>query len=174
MRRIVLFPVLLGFAVLLAAAYGALHNQISYTVAPGYFHEFKFRTFYIPSELQNRFGAALVGVRASWWMGVILAVPVYAAALFVRGDRAFVRTFLQAAVLVVAITLLAGLGALGWAMISIRAETLPFWMEGRPVSDPVSFARAGTMHNHSYLGGLIGAGCGVVYALVRAVLSRRA
>ena len=47
-------------------------------------------------------------------------------------------------------------------------------MEGRGVSDPLSFARAGMMHNFSYLGGMIGLAVGLIYAVWQAVQSRKA
>ncbi|MFD2857128.1 hypothetical protein ACFSZS_23640 [Seohaeicola zhoushanensis] len=51
MARAGVFLGLMGLAVLVAAAFGALHNQVSYTVGPDYFHAFKFRQFTIPREM---------------------------------------------------------------------------------------------------------------------------
>jgi hypothetical protein len=56
-----LFPVLLAAGCLVSGAYGALHDQLSYTVSPDYFHPLKFDQFSIPSHLHNRAGAAPVG-----------------------------------------------------------------------------------------------------------------
>ncbi len=174
MRKVLLFPVLLGFACLLAAAYGAVHNQISYTVGPVYFHELKFQQFRIDAALHNRIGAALVGVQASWWMGVVIGVPIYFAALFVRGTGAFVRAFLRAALVVVLVALVLGVGAVLVAEFTLTAETLPDFVVTRDVSDPVGFAKAGIMHDFSYLGGLIGLIAGLVVVLRRAMSSRKA
>jgi hypothetical protein len=66
---------LLMLAALAAAVFGALHNQLSYTVGPTYFTELKFGQFAIPDDTGPRLGAALVGIQASWWMGVIVALP---------------------------------------------------------------------------------------------------
>lgn len=60
MAKFALLPVLLAAGCLISGVYGALHDQISYTVSPEYFHAFKFRQFAIPPELQNRL------VRRSW------------------------------------------------------------------------------------------------------------
>jgi len=171
-RLLYLLPLLL-FSCILAAIYGALHNQISYSVSPGYFHEFKFIQFQIDPSLQNRGGAMAVGALASWWMGVILGVPIYLTALFVKGDDVFWRTYMKASVLVVTTALAMGLGALLMATLTIDAANLPWWMEGRNVSDPVAFARAGTMHNFSYLGGLVGAFIGLAFTIFSAWQSHR-
>ncbi|WP_299414645.1 hypothetical protein [uncultured Sulfitobacter sp.] len=150
------------------------HNQISYTVSPAYFHEFKFRQFGIDTGLHNRIGASLVGFMASWWMGLVIGVPIYIAALFVKGTKPFVKSFVGAALLVVATTLLVGIAALVVSFVTVGPDTLPPWMRGRQVSDPVAFARAGTMHNFSYLGGLIGLFLGLIYTIWQAVMRRRA
>ena len=56
MVKVALFPALLIVACLTAGVYGALHNQISYTVSPDYFHAFKFHQFGIPEGLRGRLG----------------------------------------------------------------------------------------------------------------------
>ncbi len=66
MSKAALFPVLLVAGCLICGLYGMLHNQISYTVAPEYFHAFKFDQFAIPNGLRNRIGASIVGWQASW------------------------------------------------------------------------------------------------------------
>ena len=64
MAKLALFPVLLAAACIVAGVYGALHNQISYSVSPEYFFAFKFHQFGIPEHLQNRIGASIVGCTA--------------------------------------------------------------------------------------------------------------
>lgn len=174
MAKILLCPVLLGFACFLAAAYGAVHNQISYSIGPVYFHELKFTQFGIDPAYWNRIGAAIVGIKASWWMGVVIGVPVYLAAFFVRGTRRFVIAYLWSAIVVVLVTLALGVGSVTVAALTLTAENLPDFMITRVVSDPVSFAKAGIMHDFSYLGGLFGLIAGLVVTLRHAVQSRRA
>lgn len=173
MNKLLLAPVLIGAACIMAGIYGALHDQISYTVSTGYFHEFKFIQFNIAPDLQNRLGAAVVGWLASWWMGIVIGVPIYLLALTVKGIRAFTRAFLLAALTVIGVTLLIGVIGLAIGFLTIQDGNLPSWMVGRDVTDPVSFARAGMMHDFSYLGGMVGllAGAGVV--IRQAVTSRR-
>jgi len=173
-KKLLLLPVLIAFACLLAGAYGVLHNQISYTVAPAYFHEFKFRQFGIDPAVQGRIGAGIVGFLASWWMGLVIGLPVYLGAVCVKGTRAFVAVYIKAAALVIAITLLVGLAALAHSFVTLGPDRLPAWMEGREISTPVAFARAGAMHNANYLGGVIGLGGAWIYTLWRAYAGRRA
>lgn len=161
------------FSCLSAAIYGAVHNQISYTVAPSYFHEFKFFQFRIDEPLQNRVGAALVGARASWFMGLIIGLPIYiAAALFIKRER-FLRSLLKATALVIGITLLFGLCALAYAAVTLSADNLPTWTEGRSLTQPLQFARAGSMHNASYLGGMVGIIAGLIYVSWTAIKNKQ-
>jgi len=170
--RLALLPISLLFACVIAGAYGALHDQISYTIAPSYYHDFKFIQFAIDPALQNRLGASIVGWKASWWMGVLIGLPIYVAGLFVRGNGEFWRQYLRAAMLVVAIALLIGLGALALSFVLIDGHHVPASFAGRPIDDPVAFARVGMMHNFSYIGGFVGLICGVVQMILAARKAR--
>jgi hypothetical protein len=173
MAKCILFPLLLAAACLVAGAYGALHNQISYTVSPDYFHAFKFDQFRIPENLQGRVGASIVGWHASWWMGLLIGVPVLLIGLIMPDGRTYLTRCLVAFGVVAATALIVGLGALVWASFTISESSLPgYWYPG--VADKVAFARAATMHNFSYLGGFIGIITGSLYLIVERIrLSNR-
>jgi MFS family permease len=151
MGKVVLFPVLLIAACVIAGLYGALHDQISYTVSPDYYHGFKFHQFDIPEHLQGRVGAAIVGWYASWWMGILIGIPVLIVGLILPGWRSYLKHCLIAFVVVAGTALLIGLGALTYASFAISES---------------AFARAGTMHNFSYLGGFLGIITGSVYLVI--------
>ena len=156
MKKIVLAPLLLLAGCLLAGLYGVVHDQISYTVSPDYFHAFKFYQFQISEPLRNRLGAAVVGWYATWWMGAIIGLPLLSVGLALPDARTYALKSLQAFAVAAATALLFGLGALLYATWSIGPESLPpFWFPDEPV-DKVAFARVGTMHNFSYLGGFVG------------------
>lgn len=173
MTKLLLLPLAIIFACILAGLYGAIHNQISYSVSPDYFHEFKFAQFRIDAGFHNRFGASIVGWRASWWMGIILGLPIYFLGLFVRGTEQFIRAYLKAASPVVLVTFAIGVIALIISFFSISQSDLPNWVNGRNLSNPVAFSRAGTMHNFSYLGGFVGLVIGSLVIVREAWLSRR-
>ena len=68
-------PAMLGIAALgavLAGCYGALHDQISYTISPEYFTKVKFEQFrYADFGWPPRIMVSEVGFLASWWVGMI-------------------------------------------------------------------------------------------------------
>lgn len=173
MKRLLLLPVLLGFAIVLAGMYSAIHNQVSYTVAPDYFHAFKFKQFNISAEWQTRLGASWVGWQASWWMGLFIGLPVFIASLFMPAARQQAQVFLKAASLVVVCALIIGIGALIHAYLTIAPEDVPGWALSWEPEDPLAMARAGAMHNASYLGGAIGLLCALGYTVWSVIRVRR-
>lgn len=156
------FFALLGLGCAVAALFGALHNQLSYTVAPEYFHGFKFSQFNIPSELHNRQGAALVGVYASWWMGLVVGLPVFAIGLPITSVRAYLRAGVQAMAWVIGMAALGGLIGLlaGWSLMT-EARIESFYIPTN-ILDPIRFMWAGSMHDGSYIGGLAGLILGLI------------
>jgi hypothetical protein len=88
MVKLALFPVLPVVACLVAGLYCALHNQISYTISADYFHGVTVHQFDIPATMHGRSGAALVGWYASWWIGLLIGVPVLIVGLILPGWNA--------------------------------------------------------------------------------------
>lgn len=167
MEKLALFPILLAAASLIAGSYGALHNQISYTVSPDYFFAFKFQAFGIPYDLRGRIGASIVGWDASWWMGLIIGVPILATGLILPDLKSYLKHTLTAFVVIALTALIVGLSALVYGNSTISQEALPHYFRyPNGVEDKVAFARAGYMHNFSYLGGALGIITGCVYLIV--------
>ena len=161
-------PLLLAVACLFAGIYGAVHNQISYTVAPEYFTQFKFHQFRISETIPDRIGAAIVGWNAAWWMGIVIGIVLIPMGLVIRGNANYFWSMIRLFGVVAITTLIVGLTALAiaYAIVDIESvgEIAPY---GNQVIDDVAFARAGTMHNFSYLGGLIGIVTGGVSILLQ-------
>ncbi|MEH2503559.1 hypothetical protein V1290_002370 [Bradyrhizobium sp. AZCC 1578] len=75
MKKIGVFLVFLPAAVAAAALFGMIHDQISYSVSPEYYTKFKFIQFrVIDLHVPDRIRFAIVGFRASWWMGIPLGI----------------------------------------------------------------------------------------------------
>lgn len=157
MPRLLVFVILCILAALAAAAFGALHNQLSFTVGPDYFHHIKFPQFGI-ENLPARVGAAWVGIQASWWMGPMIGLPAFVYGLAaIPPPRPFLAAGLRAIARVILLTALAALLGLAAALYLgphpqlLAAVRIP---EGADVTE---ILRAGLMHDASYLGGALGA-----------------
>lgn len=136
----------LALACLIAGLFGALHDQVSFTIGPSYFFDLKFDQFRIPDQFHNRVGAAIVGWQASWWMGLMLGIPTVLLALIVLPKPLFpgLRAIWRA-------TLCAALGAGIGLGIAYLSPEIP---NGFP--DDIGFFRAAVMHEGAYLGGAVG------------------
>ncbi|MDA7424004.1 hypothetical protein [Thalassococcus lentus] len=163
MAKPVQFVLLLGLACLVSAVFGALHNQLSYSVGAGYFYEFKFPQFGVTEDLQNRLGAALVGVRASWWMGLMLGVPVFGLACVLLPSSRVMPVGVAAIVIAMICTLIGAMIGLVLGLYAPQvADQLPL---PSGISDEGSFLRAALMHEGAYFGAGFGllAGLWVVW-----------
>ena len=156
MLKLLLIPVLFVVACLFAGVYGAIHNQISYTVSPEYFTKFKFHQFGL-IHFQDRLGAAIVGWSAAWWMGIVIGVVLIPLGLVIRGNANYFWSMIRAFGIVALTTLIVGLVALSIAFVIVDPETVgEFTRYNNAIDNDAAFVRAGTMHNFSYLGGIAG------------------
>ncbi|SFJ80799.1 hypothetical protein [Jannaschia pohangensis] len=172
MTRLFTALMLTALACVAAAVFGALHDQVSYGVAPDYYHMFKFDQFAIPRDWPPRLGAAWVGVQASWWMGLVIGVPVFGiGALVVPTAAGLRRAGFWAIALVLGLTALASATGLLVEIISPTPDGIWWTPDG---ADVTAFRRAGAMHNAAYLGGALGLLAGLVLVIVAGIRARRA
>ncbi|WP_160149697.1 hypothetical protein [Roseiconus lacunae] len=106
---------------------------------------------------RNRWGAAIVGWQASWWVGVFAGAVVLIVGMLIRDNASYFRTQLRAIALVVATAAISGLVAFGLSFLALdRAGSDPLILYGNLIQDSVALRRAGMIHNFTYLGGLLG------------------
>ena len=155
MSKPLVLALLAGVSMVVAGLYGALHNQLSYSVGSSYFHDFKFAQFGITESMQNRLGASLVGWRASWWMGLLAGMPAFLLGFMIlRRPQRLLAAGLGAIGAVIITVLLFSMGGLMLGMMAPQyASSLPL-PDG--ISDTESFLRAALMHEASYYGGFVG------------------
>jgi len=155
-------PLLLRSSALAALAfgtYGALHNQISFTVCPEYFTHFKFDQFaWANPGLQARFFAATVGFMAAW-PGGFFGIWFLARYRVQRLPNAGIERDLRhsIAILLVCSAIGAALGLL-YGDFQVRLTGIEGWEHWRDIgiTDLEGFARAGSMHNGAYIGSFAG------------------
>lgn len=158
MGKFPVFFLLLALSALAASAFGAAHNQLSFSVGPDYFLSLKFPQFGIADDTAPRLGAAIVGVQASWWMGVMVGLPAFLYGLLsVPTARSYFAAGLGAIGLVFLLSMAAAFNGL---ILGLVATSTGFLDNAIAIPDPVDradFLRAGLMHEASYLGGGLGA-----------------
>ena len=153
----------------LAGLYGFLHDQISYTVSPEYFTKFKFNQFNIQDSLHNRIGAGIVGIQATWWMGLIIGIVIIPVGLIIPNWKNYFKVMLWTFIYVTLTALIIGIIALIYGLINYNINNLPYWSKYIPndVENIVNYCIIGNMHNFSYIGGIGGIVVGIIYIIIK-------
>ena len=149
----------------MAGTYGFLHDQISYTVSPEYFTQVKFHQFNIPNSLHNRIGAGIVGIKATWWMGLLIGIIIIPIGLIIPNWKDYLKIMLRAFVRITITALIIGIIALIYGLITYNINNLPGFNIPEGVEDKVKFCVVGNMHNFSYIGGAAGMIVGLIYII---------
>jgi hypothetical protein len=170
MKKFVVFIFLVLLAIVLAGLYGAIHNQISYSVSPEYFTKFKFQQFGLDGlNLPDRLRASIVGLLASWWMGIPIGLLVGGFGFIHSTHWQMLKITLWSFAVVIAFTLLIGLCGLlyGWYETrNINLADYQGWFIPDDIVDLRHFLCAGYMHNSAYLGGTLAIFVAAVFHVV--------
>jgi hypothetical protein len=159
MAKFGVFLLFIPAAILTAGAFGAFHDQLSYTVSSEYFTAFKFHQFQLlDGRIPERVRAAEVGFLASWWMGIPLGPLVGVAGFIQRDARLMRRALLWSLLLVVVFTLSFACCGLFYGYYQTEHVDLSDyhgWYIPSGLMHVRNFLCAGYMHNSAYLGGLL-------------------
>lgn len=159
MKRLAIFVIFIPLAMIAAGLFGALHDQISYSVSPEYFTKFKFLQFrLLDPDIPERVRASIVGFLASWWMGIPLGILCGLAGLIQRTPALMWWALVLSLLLSVVITMVTALAGLGYGWVQTQNFELADyrgWFIPSEVSAMRAFLCAGYMHNAAYLGGVL-------------------
>lgn len=145
---------------IVASIYGILHDQVTYTISPEYFTKMKYQQFhYADFGLGDRFFVAIIGVLATWWVGLIIAWLL--ARRFIPGQpRAVAFRQIRLGFLCVfgfGISLaLLGYGYGQWRGPEADYTAWHWAANNLQITDLPAFVQVAYIHNASYLGGVVG------------------
>ncbi|MEZ4842971.1 MAG: hypothetical protein R3A43_01830 [Bacteroidia bacterium] len=165
---------LIGAAI--ASIYGILHDQITYTISPEYYTKFKFIQFGLWHHFENvshsdlleivpqfpRIRVIVVGIVATWWVGAILGFVLGLISFFSTSKERKFRVSFNALILAMFIATLVGVVGFFFGKYSINPINAKKYVPDN-VMDIKNFVIVATVHNFSYLGGLVGLVLGVIY-----------
>lgn len=162
--------------------YGVLLDQITITISEEYFTKFKFIRFGIGqlhveeltggqlvSEVRlesPRMGAVLIGILASWWVGLLMGIVLGFIAWSFKNSKEMFALGLRLIFIVLSITIASALVGCGYAEL-FQLNSPPDWPFPINLYDKKSFIRVGCIHNFSYIGGGIGLLIAIFYGLRR-------
>jgi hypothetical protein len=152
-------------SILIASIYGAIHNQITFSISEEYFTKLKFNQFGLWDGAFGDNGfkkSAFVGVLATCWFGAIIGLVIGTLVIFVFNFKKKTKHILKSILLTLSIAIL--MGIIGFIIGKLFINDLGMDSDFiSSLNDSKSFAIAGSIHNFSYLGGIIGLAVSVFY-----------
>ena len=165
---------LLGAVV--AGCYGAVHDQVSYTIAPEYFTKLKFRQFFYTNfGWPPRLFAAEVGFLATWWVGLLAGWLVARAGLAELPAAQRWPCTARAFAIILGSAIVAGLAGVALGITMTGEGNLGVWRpmaEAHGIEDLRAFVVVAFLHDAGYLGGLAGLLAAIVHVRRRVRRSR--
>lgn len=161
-------------APLIGGVYGIIHDQLTYTISPEYYTKFKFFQFGLMNYGNEaifpnpRIQVSLVGFLATWWMGIPIGLILGSVGLIHKEAKSMFLITLKAFLITVLLAFITGLVGLGYGhfvLANQTEESFTYWFIPENLIDFKNFIKVGSMHNFSYLGGLIGLIGGIMYSV---------
>ncbi len=158
-------------SIVIASLFGIIHDQITYSIAPEYYTKFKFIQFGLTEDSTTyvdniRLLVAIVGIMATWWMGLLIGIVYAFYLLFFQYSKSLYNTYFNTIGITFIVTILCSvIGYLNWKW---HAQYYPCdWYLPEDLIDKNNFICVGHIHNFSYLGGELGILIGILYLTVR-------
>jgi len=145
---------------LLAGSYGVLHDQVTYTISPAYFHGLKFLQFASADfGFHPRIFTSIIGFLATWWVGLIFGWVI---GRIIKGSCSFKESYIRGikALSILLITVIcSGIISYFTSKITETPKKVEYWhrsFSNIQESAISSFRTVGYIHNAGYLGGGVG------------------
>ncbi|MEH0152966.1 hypothetical protein V6R21_03695 [Limibacter armeniacum] len=188
MNKLIAIILILVIGPILGGVYGILHDQITYSISEEYYTKFKFIQFGLENwglgqnigsgknpeiQLENpRFGVTIIGILATWWVGLIIGVFLGLVGFIHKNGNEMFKVTLKAIMVTMGVALITGFIGLLYGQFFLD-EVPPYWFLPDHTNDRKSFIAIGSMHNFSYLGGLIGLIAGVIFSILQKRKNKR-
>jgi hypothetical protein len=161
--RIFIYLSLVIIAPLLAAVFGFIHDQITYSICPEFFQKIRFDNYPdLPEGWHDRTKAGMIGVLNSWKIGIPLGLLLTAVAtIHKKLERilSYTLTTYGMTIIITFISVMVGL---------FTSEALPKnWTPLEGINDQLGLYKVMNMNNFAYMGGVIGMFLGLTYHLFR-------
>lgn len=152
------YLVVLGFLIitpLIGGLYGAIYDQLTYSISPEFF-KMRFHHLGYNGDENTRWLVAKIGFINTWGIGLVLGAILSLAGLIHETAKKHIRYTIQSFFIPIVFAIL--FSFLGYIMPQTEAN-LP------NISDPAAFLCVERMNNYSKVGGIIGAIFGIGWQL---------
>jgi hypothetical protein len=161
MRKLATFLIIVLAAIVIASLYGVGNDQATYTISPEYYTKFKFIQFNLADSgaalhmTQPRSAVVMVGVKASWWMGLYIGLIIAVFALMFRNADTMFASAMQALGIVLLVSIVCGVTGGFYGRDVLAKRGVDWWLPDNLVHRN-DFITVGSIHNFTYMGGVIG------------------
>jgi hypothetical protein len=172
LKKILTLLLIIVLAAIIGGLYGILHDQLTYTISPEYYTKFKFYQFGLMDQGEEakfpdpRLQVSLVGFLATWWMGLFIGFILGLVGLIHTNSKRMLHITLRAMMITMVLAFATGLIGLAIGKLYLANAGVDWWLPDNLI-DRKNFIAVGSMHNFSYLGGLIGLIAGIVFSIRR-------
>lgn len=170
MRKFGALTSFIFISILIAGVYGILHDQLTYSISSEYFTKFKYRQFGFEPQWfgGHRKTVAAIGFLATWWTGLFIGISLGLISLFFPDHKIMIVTLKKAIRLIIIIAIATGSAGFLYGKFYLVKTGVDWWLP-EDLSDKSSFIIVGSIHNFSYLGGLLGLLISIVY-MIRTII----
>jgi len=174
MKKLLVLLLAIILTSILAGIYGAIHNQVTFTVSEEYFTRFKYSQFGFEPEWfgGDRPTVAFIGFLSTWWVGFLAGLVLGVTGLIHKDWRIMSKTTSRATLAIMLTAIFFGCAGFVYGTFNFT-EPDPDSIFHEGVVDQKSFFVAGSIHNFSYLGGLFGLLGAMIYQIMERVRPRR-
>lgn len=152
-------------SILVASVFGALHNQVSYSISSEFFKNFLFGKFGINEWgiSNDRTKASIVGIIGTYWVGFFLGIIYSIIYLFLNVENKFL-IIIKSIFINISVSVFGSLIAFLIAYFFISPENSGVFMDFGTMC-PKNYIEAAYMHTGSYYGGVLGLFLGIIFLL---------
>jgi hypothetical protein len=180
LNKIVAFFLILIIAIFLGSLYGIINDQITYSISAEYYSKFKFIQFgfenwglgknigtLVNPEIilkKPRFGVSIVGFLSTWWFGLFVGIILSFIGFIHKNGKAMFLITIKSILLNLLITVLSGIIGLIYGSLFL-IKNKPNWYFPNNLIDVDSFIIVASIHNFSYIGGVIGLIVAIIFTI---------
>jgi hypothetical protein len=161
----------------IAGLYGAVHDQISFSISPEYFTKMKFEQFsYADLGFPPRVFASQVGFLATWWVGLFAGWFLARAGLVEIPVSMRWKCVARSFAIILMVTPIIGLLGVLLGVFLRKGSDLGEWIDvqsARGIEDIRAFVVVADLHLAGYVGAAIGLVLAIAYVRRCLVRSRR-
>lgn len=167
-KKILILGLIIILTPILAGLYGIIHDLLTYSISPEYYTKFKFYQFELVDEgakigIPEIQGVAIVGFLATWWTGIPIGIILGLSGLIHNDWQNMFKIVFKSLILTLIVAFIVGLLGLLYGKLFLINSDLSCWYFPGNLIDKESFIMVGSMHNFSYIGGLVGLIFAIIY-----------